>query len=138
MAANKGGLQIKIAPTANLVSDVNSILREVSGNSARAAMTAGALVVASEWRNAIYRYPLVETGTYGRSVGFEIVQRDGTNIIAVIGTDIVDPPYPFFLEYGTSRMTAKVHVRPAMDRAMPLAERQMGMVLDNMIARYGS
>lgn len=34
---------------------------------------------------------------------------------AEVGTDLTDPPYPFFLEYGTSRMPAYPAARPAWD-----------------------
>lgn len=130
-------ISIKITPTGSLIADVNGMIRDVSDYSARAALSAAALVVASEWRQAIYSYPLVDTGTYGRSIGFDIEKRDGEHVIAVVGTDIVEPPYPFFLEYGTSKMEAKVHARPAVERSEPAAMKQLEMVLSAMIARYG-
>ena len=36
--------------------------------------------------------------------------------VAYIGTNLVDPPYPYFLEYGTSRMPAYPAARPAFDQ----------------------
>ena len=32
-----------------------------------------------------------------------------------IGTDLTDPPYPYFLEFGTSRMSAHPSARPAYE-----------------------
>lgn len=133
----KSAVTFKVTPTAGLKADVAGMLRDVSHQSAIAALNAAGLVVASEWRRAIYDYPLVDTGTYGRSIGVEVTVRDGEHALAIIGTDIVDPPYPFFLEYGTSKMGAKVHARPAVERAEPEAQRALDSTLSAMIARYG-
>jgi len=33
----------------------------------------------------------------------------------IVGTDLTDPPYPYFLEFGTSRMPAYPSARPAFE-----------------------
>lgn len=129
-------ISIKVTPTSQLIADINGMIQDVGGNSGRAALSAGGLIVASEWRRAIYAYPLVDTGTYGRSVGFEVVGRDN-ELICIVGTDIIEPPYPFFLEFGTSKMAPKIHVRPAVERAEAPATAAIAKTLDAMIARYG-
>ena len=35
-----------------------------------------------------------------------------SEVTVVVGTSLVDPPYPYFLEYGTSRMAARPSARP--------------------------
>ena len=34
-----------------------------------------------------------------------------------VGTNLSDPPYPYFLEFGTSRMYARPSARPAFEEA---------------------
>lgn len=52
---------------------------------------------------------------------------------AVIFTDLTDPPYPFFLEYGTSRMPAYPAARPAFDEKKDEALGQVAEVLGRLV-----
>lgn len=54
-------------------------------------------------------------------------------VTAIIGTDIVNPPYPFFLEYGTSRMPAYPSARPAYDEMGDTAIRTTADILAQLI-----
>jgi HK97 gp10 family phage protein len=61
-------------------------------------LLAGANLFANAWKEAApYR-----TGTYRRSIHVETAERAGENVQVKVGTDQTDPPYPFYLEYGTS------------------------------------
>lgn len=81
----------------------------------RTAIQAGALIFQNQWKENIVRYPVVKTGTYLRSVQMEVTaEREGFVEVSV-GSDITDPPYPEFLEYGTRRMSARPTARPAFD-----------------------
>ena len=60
-----------------------------------------------------------------------MARRKGT---AYVGTNLVDPPYPYFLEYGTSRMEAKPHVRPAFLGAKNDAQEAAADALRQFIA----
>ena len=53
---------------------------------------------------------------------------------AVVGTDLTEPPYPYFLEYGTSRMPAYPAARPAFDEQADTAIRTTADVLGQLIA----
>lgn len=77
-----------------------------------AALMTGATPIVNHWKQiAPYR-----TGTYRRSVHAEPLATTGSHSAAVqIGTDITEPPYPVFLEFGTSRMAARPSARPAWD-----------------------
>jgi hypothetical protein len=66
---------------------------------------------------------LQELGDLGRHGG----------MTAVIGTDLVDPPYPYFLEYGTSRMGARPSARPAYDEMSSTAVSTTGDVMGQLI-----
>jgi hypothetical protein len=54
---------------------------------------------------------------------------------ALIGTDLTDPPYPYFLEYGTSRMPAYPAARPAFDETRDVALSTVADQLGQAIAR---
>lgn len=56
---------------------------------------------------------------------------------ALIGTDLTDPPYPYFLEYGTTRMPAYPAARPAFDERYPEAVRTAGIVIGRALAPGG-
>lgn len=53
----------------------------------------------------------------------------------IIGTDLTDPPYPYFLEYGTSRMPAYPAARPAFDETKDVALATIADALGQTIAR---
>lgn len=69
----------------------------------------------------------------------ELARLSTSPMTALVGTDITDPPYPYFLEYGTSRMPAYPAARPAFDERYPEAVRTAGIVIGRLIAagRYG-
>ena len=98
------------------------------------AMLAGALLIANEWKRRVpYR-----TGTYRRSVhiaghtgmtpGFKgtAIPEPSSKLIVEIGTNITDPPYPVYLEYGTSRMKARPSAGPALDSTVNDALKEIG------------
>ncbi|MBN1629636.1 MAG: HK97 gp10 family phage protein [Thermoleophilia bacterium] len=101
------------------------------------ALVAGALLVQNEWKiRAPYR-----TGTYRRSIhigghtglasdfkGDDLgpQQAGPQQARVIIGTNITDPPYPIFLERGTSRMTARPSAGPAFDAKKAAALQEVG------------
>lgn len=100
--------------------DFHHMADDVEGPGKRAGLLAAGIYTQTQWKNAIARFPvhgkiphtgLVDTGTYLRSIQVESFPDH-----VEVGTDIVDPPYPFYLEFGTSRMPAYAHVRPMLDR----------------------
>jgi hypothetical protein len=80
----------------------------------QAALMAGGLLIENRWKQLI-RERFFETGTYMRSVHMEPGEQHRGFAEVLLGTDIVDDPYPFYGEFGTSRMTARPTARPAMD-----------------------
>ena len=82
--------------------------------SARSAiLMAGAMVIMTSWKDHIGpEFHNFLTGTYKRSVQVEYNKSEKA---AYIGTDIINPPYPWFLEVGTSRMAARPAMTPAVE-----------------------
>lgn len=110
------------------------------GNALETALVAGALVIANRWKGLAP----VRTGTYRRSIhvgghtdqtddfaGEDLGQSTSTNGSAkvVVGTAIKNPPYPVFLEYGTSRMAARPSAQPAFDEKKDEAVREVTRAL---------
>jgi HK97 gp10 family phage protein len=110
------------------------------------ALVSGALVVANEWkRRAPYK-----TGNYRRSIhigghtdqtpdfeGSDLGrQRSGEGKARVIvGTNITDPPYPAYLEYGTRRMAARPSAIPAFLSKRADAVKEFGEALKEILRR---
>ncbi len=55
------------------------------------------------------------TGTFRRSIERDKVVVKGYKIMTSIGSNITDPPYPIWLEYGTSKMAAKPTFRRTLN-----------------------
>lgn len=120
--------------------DIHGMQDDVENEGRRAALLAAAIFTQSRWKEAIAQFPmhgrhphvgLVDTGSYLRSIMYEFV---GTSVI--IGTDISDPPYPMFLEFGTSRMPAYPHVRPMLDANEGKIIGEIATVLKTFLGRY--
>lgn len=79
-----------------------------------AALMAGGLLIQNRWKELI-RDRFYETGTYMRSVHMEEGEQRSGFAEVLLGTDIVDDPYPFYGEFGTVNMEARPTARPAMD-----------------------
>jgi HK97 gp10 family phage protein len=79
------------------------------------ALLTGTMALETQWKLNIQQYPLIRTGTYLRSVHREVMPRNGSIVSVMVGTNLTDPPYPDFLEFGTRRMSAKPTARPALD-----------------------
>lgn len=77
---------------------------------------------------------LVETGTFLRSIHHE--PGDGPHEV-LVGSDIVDPPYPAFLEFGTSRMEPKPTARPALDESGPEMRSEFNASMRQLLGSIG-
>lgn len=107
------------------------------------SMISGALLIANDWKE---RAPY-KTGTYRRSVhvaghsnltpGFagEEIPEDPNPLIVAVGTFIIDPPYPQFLEYGTSRMQPRPSAGPALEATRDDALKEIGEAFEILLAK---
>lgn len=99
-------------------------------NAGETAAKAAAIPIQNAWRK---RAP-VETGSYRRSIHiYPEVQHEGTSVTVLVGTNITDPPYPVYLEYGTSKMAARPSARPAFDEAWPEARKEAAAIFQKKI-----
>lgn len=79
------------------------------------SLMVGAMPLNDRWKENIQQWPLVRTGAYMRSVHVELVSQGPQSAEVMVGTNLVDPPYPYFLEFGTWAMTPKPVARNALD-----------------------
>lgn len=96
------------------------------------ALMTGSKPIVNRWKQiAPYR-----TGNYKRSIHGEPLPGGGSHRAAVqIGTDITDPPYPLFLEFGTSRMSPHPSARPAWDAEIDNTVREVKSVLKDALKK---
>ena len=93
---------------------------------AEAALHAGGLVISNAAKEIITEKNLVISGDMKKSIHPE-VEADGKAVR--IGSDIIDPPYPSFLEFGTSKMSPKPFMRPALDENKTEAINEIASIL---------
>jgi HK97 gp10 family phage protein len=103
-----------------------------------AALMAGGMVLANRWKENIVRMGAVETGTYLRSVHPEITNSNPNVAEVTVGTDITEPPYPEYVEFGTSKMPPRPAARNAIDSAGDEIEQEVIDSLKEVFGRYGS
>lgn len=97
-----------------------------------AALKTGALTIQNRWKERVLS-DAYKTGNYMRSIQVGEPEISATHARVEIGTDITNPPYPFFLEYGTSRMSARPTMTPAFDESVHPATEEVKATLSAMI-----
>lgn len=60
-------------------------------------------------------YPAVDYGDLRRSITIEVEENDDT-AKGRVGSVITNPPYPTYLEYGTSKMRPRPWLRPSVEK----------------------
>jgi hypothetical protein len=75
---------------------LNAMGEELGGQALEDATLAGAYYPENAWKDEVSYV----TGQYKRSIHRKVTERTKGRVQVTIGTDIVDPPYPFVLEYG--------------------------------------
>jgi hypothetical protein len=100
------------------------------------SLMVGAMPMNDRWKENIYSYPLVKTGAYARSVHVELVSQSMTGAEVMVGTNIVDPPYPYFLEFGTWAITPKGVARAALDATWGDVQRESQRAFEFLLGRY--
>jgi HK97 gp10 family phage protein len=120
------------------VKELISKLRQVEDESDEqmvTALQAGALVLQNNWKRNIVSMGAVDTGTYLRSVHTEVTSRRPAEV--TIGTDITDPPYPEYVEFGTSRMAPRPAARQAIDTSEAEVSAEVIDSLKEVFGKYG-
>ncbi len=128
--------KIVIVGTPELVAQLNQLSDKARGEVTRNALVAGSLPFQNRWKQLV-RDRAFKTGTYMRSIHTEVVKGQGGTMEAIVGTDIVEPPYPFFLEYGTSRMAPRATMRPAWDETEEQVVQEVIDVVNILLSQYG-
>lgn len=100
------------------------------------AALASAKPIENAWKRNV-QTSFFKTGNYMRSIHSTVVARTSRTLELHIGTDLTNPPYPFFGEYGTSRMRARPTMTPAFtseqNRAIKEAEIVFTKVVNGLV-----
>ena len=96
------------------------------------ATMSGAMLLVNSWKLYI-RQRAFKTGRYMDSIRGEVTRREPGFVQVTVGTDIVKPPYPFFLEYGTSKMHPRPTARPAFDENKDKVAQEIHDALGDLI-----
>lgn len=126
----------------------NAISQDLTGDKMRNAVEEGAKIFRDEWKNVTilaYLPPPAgySTGRYRRSIHLEtgVGTRFGSLHevqVKVIADALSDQgaPYPFFLEYGTVKMSPKPSMRPAFDAAQPRVIMKVRAEVKQLLERH--
>lgn len=102
------------------------------------AAHAGAIPVETAWkRNIRYAFSssIRYTGMYLRSIHTEVKEVGPGKVLVEIGTDLTEPPYPSYQEFGTSKMKATPTMIPALVQTREKAIRESQEVFQKVIAK---
>jgi len=136
----------KVIGGANLARKFAQLEKAARGEVLEVALVAGGLVIANQWkantpyRTGQYRRSIHVGGHSGETPDFEGDDLGGnvhsaTHAEVVVGTAITDPPYPKFLEDGTSRMSARPSAQPAFDEKKGEAIREVERALKILVGK---
>lgn len=139
-------VRIKLVGSTQLRNKVRQLRSRVDDAMA-VSLEAAALPLENTWKHKVSSFytdagftgpdgkrGLVETGTFLRSIHHE-PGKGRTEVL--VGTDITDPPYPYWLEFGNSRMEPKPTARPALDESAPQMRREFSGSMRQLLASIG-
>ena len=89
-------LRTRVEGGPEIAAALDGMGEEMAGKSLEIAAMTGAQLLANAWKNTVGYV----TGAYKRSIHADVTQRVKGYVQVTVGTDIIDPPYPFILEYG--------------------------------------
>lgn len=139
-------IRARVVGGAELSRKFRKLEKVVQSRILEAALISGALVIQNEWK---IRAPY-KSGNYKRSIhigghtelapdfqGSDIGAQDAEpgRARVVVGTNITDPPYPMFLEYGTSRMSARPSAGPALRSKKSEAVKEVGEAFREIVSK---
>lgn len=128
-----GGVSVKVIGMPETLHALERIEEVTRGAKLAAVAVVAAMPIQSAWK---VKAPF-KTGTYRRSIHTETERVAERSVDVVIGTDITDPPYPIFLEYGTARMAARPSAQPAFDEQVDKAVSEAEAALRTILGGLG-
>lgn len=75
-------------------------------------------------------YPAVDMGELRRSITIE-VEETGDTAKGRVGSIIINPPYPTYLEYGTSKMEPRPWLRPSVEKSQDFMRKRFKQALED-------
>lgn len=129
---------VKTFGSAELLRRLGRLSDAAAGSSLATAGLAGGIVIERKWKSLFRKAsdpsfpgsrPRRQTGQYAQSVHTVVLEQGRSHAVVAVGTSITAPPYPEFLEYGTSKMPPHPIARPALDQSKGEALREVTRVL---------
>lgn len=131
-------MKLRLTGSAAVAKRLDALSARASGKVLATAGMAAGLPIARRWKelfgspdsaSVAGAPPRRQTGTYSRSVHVEVAVVERSRAVVTVGTNITDPPYPWFLEFGTSKMAAHPIARPAFEQSKDEAAKEGRRVL---------
>lgn len=117
---------IRFRGLADVQAALDRLSDQVASSNLEVAGMAGAMVVERTWKS-LFRGkseqsvpgvpPRAQTGQYRQSIHTEVLEVTRSHAYLAVGSSIVNPPYPLYLEFGTARMAARPIARPAIEQS---------------------
>lgn len=125
-------MRIVATVTSNRLPQVAKQSRKEAERAIKATLDAGKANIvqgmqASSSPSAPGDYPGIDTGAYVASIQ---TQQEGLE--GMVYTDIDNPPYPIFLEYGTSKMAPRPAFTPASEHMRKVLEAEVTKALKSL------
>lgn len=79
-------------------------------------------------------YPAVDTGALRRSITFEVIEGK-KETKGIVGSNIDNPPYPAWLEYGTSRMEPRPWLKPSLEANRDYIKGRFGVAVKDCLEK---
>lgn len=93
-------IDIKILGEKELGIKLN-LLKKLTNVQIKAGLRSGGDIISNAAKKNITKHGLIKTGTMKRSVHVETPGRKGGEIFVQVGTNITNPPYPAYHEFGS-------------------------------------
>jgi len=110
---------------------LQQLSKAVGSNIIEAALTLGGLKIQDEWQ----KEAPWKTHTFQRSIHVEYQKLSDYSGAVLIGTNLTEPPYPRYLEFGTIHMAANPSGRRAWDQSIDRAKKEVIDVLNLTLAK---
>ena len=123
------------------------LIKGITRKAVKLGLMEGGRVIQNAAKENITKNKTIDTGTMRRSIDVRSLRGE---LAVLIGSPITDPPYPTFIEFGTAPHVIKnawgrgitvnhpgtqpkPFLRPALDENVNKAEKEIGIVINQVL-----